>query len=594
MESPLRQGFDELDSLNGSVAIDGDRILLAEWGIAGEVRPGQLHALVRTGTSWSLSGTFESEAAVEDDYGHDVGLFGQRGIVGAPGAANGAGAVSFVQLAARGTRSVLTSPLPTPGVDRALASDGETLFASSTADVHAFQRSGASWQETQVLPPPAGYAFGGLFSGQGSLVLDGDTLLADTRTATTPASIGPVAVFRNGGTSWVEEGSIDASVPMRAIDLSDDTALVHVSGEIHVYVRSGSTWHVQTVFNADTYADGAIEGDCIALGATGGYAHAGRVYVYERSGTQWAQTAQLEGDPDAIVWHNFGNSVELESDRLLVGAPGGEFYDLGHGQVHVFARDGSSWIEEARLGEQVSMRRDYSAWSFAADGDRVAIPSPVFRSGSVQVYERSADGWRLTHDVRDESYLLFGFDVALAGSWLFATSEESTVHGPGIGAAFAYDLSEGFASLCDGSDGSLALCPCGNQGLPDTGCDISQATGGVSLTIAARERAPLNRATAVSSGYPTGTNPAATLLRSPSTISGGPVVFGDGVLCLATPLVRLGGALAVGGNATHVFGHGPMAGGGTFTYQLHLRNAPAMFCDPSAAFNLSDGRQIVW
>ena len=50
----------------------------------------------------------------------------------------------------------------------------------------------------------------------------------------------------------------------------------------------------------------------------------------------------------------------------------------------------------------------------------------------------------------------------------------------GIDDLFVVSVSCGFPSFCDGSDGSLAACPCGNQGNPDTGCDIPQATGGVS------------------------------------------------------------------------------------------------------------------
>jgi hypothetical protein len=43
-----------------------------------------------------------------------------------------------------------------------------------------------------------------------------------------------------------------------------------------------------------------------------------------------------------------------------------------------------------------------------------------------------------------------------------------------------------------------------------------------------------------------------------------------------------------------VFGHGAMVGAGTFHYQIWYRSQPASYCDPLAAFNLSNGRSLVW
>ena len=61
-----------------------------------------------------------------------------------------------------------------------------------------------------------------------------------------------------------------------------------------------------------------------------------------------------------------------------------------------------------------------------------------------------------------------------------------------------------------------------------------------------------------------------------------------------TPLVRLGVAPAFGGVSTHTFGHGAMAGAGSFFYQSWFRSTPVMYCDPSAGFNLSSGVRLIW
>ena len=149
------------------------------------------------------------------------------------------------------------------------------------------------------------------------------------------------------------------------------------------------------------------------------------------------------------------------------------------------------------------------------------------------------------------------------------------------------------ASFCSGFDGATDACPCGNTGAPSAGCDLQQATGGVSLEAVAQETGALNRMTWSATGFPSSGTPTSIVLRA-TTLESTPVVFGDGLRCIGTPLVRLAAQFAVGGSVSHEHGHGTMAGGGDFYYQLWFRNTPAMFCDPSAAFNLSDGRIVSW
>ena len=149
-------------------------------------------------------------------------------------------------------------------------------------------------------------------------------------------------------------------------------------------------------------------------------------------------------------------------------------------------------------------------------------------------------------------------------------------------------------SFCDGYDGSLSSCPCSNPGDPGSGCDIQQGTGGVGLCVLAQESTPDNRVTMSGTGFPTTQSPTSIVIRSPNLDAATPVIFGDGLRCLGTPLVRLAATFASGGVSTHTFGHGTGAGPGTFYYQLWFRNTPVMYCDPAAAFNLSNGRSLDW
>jgi hypothetical protein len=96
------------------------------------------------------------------------------------------------------------------------------------------------------------------------------------------------------------------------------------------------------------------------------------------------------------------------------------------------------------------------------------------------------------------------------------------------------------------------------------------------------------------SGFPTTTTPTAVVIRGSDLDPAAPVVFGDGLRCVGSPLVRLGAGTAFFGLFDQSFGHGAGAGSGTFFYQLWFRNTPIGFCNPTAAFNLSNGRMILW
>jgi hypothetical protein len=236
-------------------------------------------------------------------------------------------------------------------------------------------------------------------------------------------------------------------------------------------------------------------------------------------------------------------------------------------------------------------------------GDFVAAPSATTMVGSFGQFVWTGPG--LVGDVQgwldgvfpNDGWFLLGDEVNPTTARRFGSREQADpVARPLL--RITYSGPDGlaggpFPSFCDSSDGALASCPCANAGLPDTGCDIQQLTGGVLLEVVRQETSPTNRATVRGTGYPTGASPGAVVIRADTLDSATPVVFGDGLRCIGTPLVRLGATAAVGGVSIHTFGHGAMAGAGARFYQIWFRNQPAMYCTPDA-FNLSNGRVLIW
>jgi hypothetical protein len=140
--------------------------------------------------------------------------------------------------------------------------------------------------------------------------------------------------------------------------------------------------------------------------------------------------------------------------------------------------------------------------------------------------------------------------------------------------------------LCFG-DGSGSACPCANSGAPGHGCENSAGLGGVQL--AATGCPELRRILLVGTGFPPMAAPTVQPMRS-RFLEPTPPVFGDGLLCLQAPVVRLTAGFAQGGTFRGPIQHGAMAG--AFYYQLWYRNMPT-FCTPET-FNLSNAYGVTY
>jgi sugar lactone lactonase YvrE len=232
-------------------------------------------------------------------------------------------------------------------------------------------------------------------------------------------------------------------------------------------------------------------------------------------------------------------------------------------------------------------------WSTVGDPSLVALTAPdnvaFGPDGFLYVSEdRPAPGSRIVRIAPDGAHEVFASGFGEAQGMAFDANGDLYIAEQERDRIWRVRFSHG-GSFCNGADGALAVCPCSNPGHPDSGCDNAQGTGGVRLDVAAQRSAS---ATLAGTGFPAGGAPAALVVRSAALAPTGPVPFGDGVRCIAAPVVRLGATLASGGISTHVVGHG--AGPGLFYYQVWYRSMPAAFCDPAAAFNLSSGRELTW
>ena len=153
--------------------------------------------------------------------------------------------------------------------------------------------------------------------------------------------------------------------------------------------------------------------------------------------------------------------------------------------------------------------------------------------------------------------------------------------------------------LCFG-DGSFAACPCANYGAPQHGCANSSTSQGA-LLGASGSTIP-DTLVLHSSGELASSLSIFVQGDAPRPVQ---IPFGDGILCVGGPLLRLYAKLASGGSAqapaagdlsisqrSAGLGH-PIAAGTARYYQVWYRDGAAGFCTPNS-FNVSNALRVGW
>ncbi len=300
----------------------------------------------------------------------------------------------------------------------AVAIDGDTAVIgaaqktvgmnSHQGQAYVFVRSGTAWSQQAVLSDSATGAADDMFGT--AVAVSGDTVLVGAYNKQVGAypQQGQAYVFVRSGTSWRQQAVLLDSATGAAFDqfgrsvaLGGDTAVIGAlgknvgaaarQGQAYVFVRSGTSWSQQAVLvdsvdgkdNDQFGASVAVSGDTVVIGANeksiGAALGQGQAYVYVRSGTSWTQQAVLTDSVTGAFLDEFGHAVAISGDTIVIGA---SRKTVGthtlQGQAYVFARTGTTWrLESVLLDKALGESQDFFGTSVAVDGDIAVIGAPL-------------------------------------------------------------------------------------------------------------------------------------------------------------------------------------------------------------------------
>ena len=342
----------------------------------------------------------------------------------------------------------------------AVAISDDTVVVGAPGDVttgdsdqgaaYVFVRSGGAWVQQQKLV--ASDAGAGDHFGY-SVAIHGDTILVAAVDDDGPAGAdqGSAYVFVRSGAVWSQQQKLVApnAEPSdlfgHGVAIEGETLVVGAlsggptdQGSAYVFVLSGSWVQQQELVASDPTPAGlgdhfgasvTISGETIVVGAFGDdigqQAGQGSAYVFVRSGSVWTEQAKLLASDGAAV-DNFGHSVAITGETVVVGAPGGDSVSAGidAGAAYVFVRTGSTWTEQQKLVTADPDTHDEVGYSVAISDATIVLSAdqddsdPLSFHGSAYVFTLTSGIWTqkqklLAADLAANDQ--FGFNVAVSG-----------------------------------------------------------------------------------------------------------------------------------------------------------------------------------
>jgi uncharacterized protein (TIGR03437 family) len=416
------------DFYGSAVAADAETVVIGAYTdtIGNNARQGSAYVFARSGNDWTLQQKLTANDGEADErFGGAAAISGDTLVIGAPldktpvNAAQGSVYV-FVRVNGVWTfQRKLTAPDGAAGdqFGSAVALNGATLVAGAFAAnlngkdnqgaAYVFTRTNGVWSFQQKLTGNDGAAndqFGAAVAVSGNTLIAG-ALLDDIDDV---ADAGSAYVFVRSGNVWSQQQKLTSIHRARlapqdlfgaSVALNGDTAVVgapffNVSnrndqGMAVVYVRAGNVWTTQALLTA---SDGAVDdqfgisvalnGETVLVGAqgddftapTGAVAQdQGSAYLFTRAGATWTQRQKFTA-LDGAAQERLGQTVALHGDRAVAGAPHAKVgANLTQGAVYLY---GCAYGKPQTFGGHEREPDSYFGWAMAMEGSYTVIGDP--------------------------------------------------------------------------------------------------------------------------------------------------------------------------------------------------------------------------
>ncbi len=277
---------------------------------------------------------------------------------------------------------------------------------------------------------------------------------------------GAVYVFeRDANASWhfsakltVADGE-DYDMFGEAVDIDGDylvgsafqaTGITTNTGAAYVFKRNGTNWEFQQKIYADDGASGdnfgksvAISGDYIVVGAPNEDFGTGVAYVFHRSGETWTQIAKLEESSNGEVNDNFGCSVDIYGNYIVIGAWQDNAPESNTGATYIYKNNSGIWELDVKLVPDDAQTDDETGYSVAISGNYVVSGSfnQNGARGAAYIFHNNLGSWEQQAKIQasdGSSGDYFGKNVSISGDYILIGSQRHDLSRTDEGAAYLF------------------------------------------------------------------------------------------------------------------------------------------------------------
>lgn len=322
-----------------------------------------------------------SDGGNNDKFGTSVAIDGEYAVIGASGE-NAVYVYHKVDsLWIEEAKITVANILPNANFGISVEICGDYIVAGAYLDrinnaytgaAYIFQRNGMNWVQHSKLVASDGNDSD--YFGFDVAIDSNYVVIGAPNDDNSSANEGSVYLFKRYGTNWVEEqkfvvqsaptgGNIGYSVSINGNNIvagapnsifqSQYTGLTYFWNQS----ETDSTWSNAQYVVPNFYNNGerfgfsvSIVGDIATIGSNTGNPNSGGVaYVFRKQGSFWIEEARLLPS-DVHAGNNFGRAVCISSNgKICIGSPGDNGNGTSSGAVYVFKESNNSWVQESKL-----------------------------------------------------------------------------------------------------------------------------------------------------------------------------------------------------------------------------------------------------
>ena len=282
--------------------------------------------------------------------------------------------------------------------------------------VHIFERTGDIWEHKQAITSDrraGGDGFGYFVQATDGAIMVGAPLDDDGGSRS-----GAAYLFTQKNGKWEQQLRFKATQPTpearfgHTFSMHKDTVAIAAWGEpvndlmrvgaVYIYTRTPTGWSLLQRLTEPTVSEWAQFGMSVSLledtlvvsaphNAVETASNAsGAAYVYKRRATEFELVTRLEADRPTTGDY-YGSCTALSATQLLVGAPVDANSNLGSGAAYLYTRSGDDFLKAAYLTAAHGDAQDRLGQNVALVDGYAVVSAPVEDSSSHAINEDDAD-----------------------------------------------------------------------------------------------------------------------------------------------------------------------------------------------------------